>query len=145
MKIVIDGIEYKKVNLETEFSMTQDKYAKQILAKTFQQMESTDIDGLQKILKADKKSGIGLNEQIKAMGSIMATVDDFPEILALIYIEKNEKRFVEDTYETRRKKLGDAMLTAEMENDIQNFLNLKISLMGKGTLTYLTKALTGTN
>lgn len=114
---LIDG-KYRKVNLQSEWTLRAGNYAKQILNKVMNDAATiAGLDGAEAaklLLKMELENGL----------------------LALLYIEKDEMVFNPITFEARAEAFLDIPFTEELNSALVDFFTTKASSVVKGIQTY---------
>ena len=123
--IEIDGKKLRKVDLKNEWNLRQQKLAKPIAKK---------------ILNTYRAAGEGKSKIETGFNMIDAVIDIDVEtpLLALLYVNEDEKRFAIDTYEERQELLE--LMTMDMYNSIkpaiQEFMDFLLPKIIEDTQTY---------
>ena len=153
--IEVDGKEYKLTDFNNEWNLAQEDLAKPIVTQfldfliskfkkeSFQNMEfETDVNGKfilnakgEKIPKMTPEAIIESYEMIKEM----INFDMDSTILSIIYINKSEKHFIDETYEERKEafKYLNIGKYRNVRLAIQSFFGLKLPSIVNDSQIYL--------
>lgn len=147
MEIKFNKKTYKLTDLETEFTLKQQKEARKFLMDIIMSLQSdTSLIDLQSKLqelnnnKEDKnyKNEIAKidNQYLKIMLNAIANIDYETKVLALLFVEKG-KKFDVDEYNKRIEDFDNLPYKEEFDEVISNFFTLKIPSLMKSSLTSL--------
>lgn len=141
--------EYKLTDLNTGFTLRQQKVARKFLINILMSLQNNDaIFELQKKLeKIDKKDKTEVSkidsEYIRIMLESISNIDFELNILALLYVPKGEK-FSEEIYKQNLIDFEDLVWNEELEAVVNDFFTSKLPSLMKSSLTSL-KAIRGIN
>lgn len=139
--------EYKLIDLKTEFTLRQQKIARGFLVDIITSMQSDKelanftemfqkFSGKEKLSKKEETEITRLNMLFGAkMLDLVSSIDYEAKILALVFIEKNEKLFNVETYERRLVEFETLLWDDNFNEVISDFFTLKIPSLMKSFLT----------
>lgn len=143
--IKFDNVEYKVTDLDTEFTLRQQKVARKFLLESIIDLqENEQVKKLQSDTAALNKDSENYNLELNKLNAKytivildqIANLDYEAKVLALLLIPKNEKFNVE-SYEKRVELFEDLPITKELQDLINDFFTSKLPSILKSSLTSL--------
>lgn len=143
--IKFDNVEYKVTDLNTEFTLRQQKVARKFLLESIIDLqENEQVKKLQTETESLNKDADNYNNELNKLNAKysivildqIANLDYDAKVLALLLIPKDEKFNVE-SYEKRVELFEDLPITKELEGLINDFFTSKLQSILKSSLTSL--------
>jgi hypothetical protein len=147
--LTFNGKSYRKIDLEREWTLKQDHYAAPIIAKLKPQLDKVlNFD----LVKGDESEKADIDYQgqkfpitrsqfdyLKKISFEFDVIEIKVELLPLLYIEKDEPYFKEESYERRKSEFENMprILVKEVNESVINFLNFILPSLLKDSQIYL--------